>query len=513
MKNELKKFKNYIQRNYKWIIFLFVISILTYSTKLFNYSISIDTEVPINNLNGNDMPWIATGRWGVVFLEKIMHFGHRYNPFLSNIIMILFFTGSVILFSYLISKIVKKEHLEKNILLIQGFFILTSPTIAEMLNFTLMSAEIAIGIFFVVLSTLCLYIAIYEKNKKSYLLSIVFLVIAMGEYQAFFPLFIGLVAIMFSLEKIFDSKNDKFKLDLINVVKMVVVFIISYIICSIITKVLEIHFNLNPSGYLTNQITWGKVPVSESINNIKNYIKMIMFPSNSSEFFNYSYLISCLIFIKCSIKLIKDRRKKSIVPILALAFVLITPFLLTILMGSFAVLRSQMILPFVISTFFTLYIVVSDNKTLNKVICLLCIIFGLIQFKYTSDLFYSDYIRYQEDVNLTQSIFDKIDNMDDLPESNRENVKVVFIGQHSAKSTGVVARGETFSYSFYEWDQSTKMLSNIRIYGLTQTLGYRYIMPTEEDVDLAKKNIKKLGVYPSKNSIKVIDDLVIVRLS
>ena len=83
MKNELKNFKNFIQKNYKSIIFLFVISILTYSTKLFNYSISIDTEVPINNLNGNDMPWIATGRWGVVFLEKIMHFGHRYNPFLS----------------------------------------------------------------------------------------------------------------------------------------------------------------------------------------------------------------------------------------------------------------------------------------------------------------------------------------------------------------------------------------------------------------------------------------------
>ena len=81
---------------------------------------------------------------------------------------------------------------------------------------------------------------------------------------------------MFSLEKIFDSKNDKFKSDLINVVKMVVVFIISYIICSIITKALEIHFNLNPSGYLTNQITWGKVPISESINNIKNYIINIL---------------------------------------------------------------------------------------------------------------------------------------------------------------------------------------------------------------------------------------------
>lgn len=513
MKDELRNFKNYIKKNYKFIIFLFIISILTYSTKLFNYSISIDTEVPINNLNGNDMPWIATGRWGVVFLEKIMHFGNRYNPFLSNIVMLLFFTCSIVLFSYLISKIVKKDYLEKNILLFQGLFILTSPTIAEMLNFTLMNAEIAIGIFFVVFSTLCLYIAIYEKKVKSYLLSIIFLVISMGEYQAFFPLFIGLVAIMFSLEKIFNSYNDKFKSDLINVIKMIGIFIISYIICSIITKMLEIHFNLNPSGYLTNQITWGKVPIFESINNIKNYIKMIIFPANNSEFFNYSYLISCLIFIICSIKLIKNRKKKSIIPILSLAFVLITPFLLTILMGNFAVLRSQMILPFVVSTFFTLFIVIFDNKILNKIIFIMCIIFGLIQFKYTSDLFYSDYIRYQEDVNLTQSIFDKIDNMDDLPNSNRENVKIVFIGKHSLKSTGVVARGETLSYSFYEWDQTTKMLSNIRIYGLTQTLGYKYIMPTEEDVEFAKENIKKLDVYPSKNSIKIIGDLVIVRLS
>lgn len=508
MKNKIEKFKKYCSKNYKTFLILILITTITYFIKLFYFSISIDSEVTINNINANDLPWIATGRWGIVVLEKIIHFGNVFNPIFSNIIMILFFTLSIIITSYLLSSIVKNEKLDKAILLICGTLIITSPAFAEMLNFTMMTAEVSISLLFLMISLYSTYMCIYQNKKIFYIISIAFLSFAMGCYQAYFPLYIGIASFIFAFEKINSKKSYTFKEDIINILKMIFIFALSYIVCSGITKILLIIFNLKSSSYLTDQITWGKIPFNDSFMNVFNYLKMVIFARNKL-FFNYSYLIILILFAIYCCKLLKKEKGKSILTILALAFSLISPFLLTILMGNVNVVRSQMALPYVVALFTVLFLNSCNKQKLKTGIYIFCAVIAMIQFKSTSDLFYSDYSRYNEDVRLTQDIMNKIDMLVE----NREESKIVFVGAHHSKATQVSVIGETAGYSFYEWDIPTELGSNKRIHSFAKTLGYIYEIPTAEDYKFALEEIENIDIYPKKDSIKQINDIIIVRLS
>jgi hypothetical protein len=510
MKNEVENFKNYIKNNKKSIIMLLILAIITYSIKLFNYSISIDSEVTINDLNSNDLPWIATGRWAVVLFEKIIHFGHRFNPFFSNIVMVMFLVLCTCIVSYTFSSILKQKNQEP-MLLIVGSIIITSPLLAEMLNFTLMTAEVAIGLCFLTSSIYFTYLAIYNKQKKAYIMAIILLFISMGCYQAFFPLYVGLIALVFFMQK--EKVDTNIKQDLLNALKIIIVFAISYVLCSLMTKLLETHYNLLSSSYLTDQIRWGKISSSIIIYEIVKNIAFTLVSGSYNCMYTFTYLIVIIISLIYSIKKIIKYKQKAVVQVLALIFILLSPYFLLILIGNPSAYRTQMNFPFVTGILLAYFFYTSKNKKFKEFIILVTFITVFIQLKSTLDLFYSDYIRYQEDKTITESIFNKIDNIDNLPEGNRENVSVIFVGAHSTKSTGLVCKGDTLGFSFYEWDQPTEFGSNKRIYGFAKTLGYKYQMPTVKQIKEAKKIQSKLDIYPSKNSIKVIDNFVVVRLS
>lgn len=514
MKTECKHFKEYLKRNKKTILILVAIAIVSYFVKLFTYSISIDTEVTINDVTANDMPWFATGRWALVIIGKFLHFPGRYNYFFSNIIMLVFFVITIILLGYLFSKILKKESFEKKTLVVLGLLILTSPILCEMLNFTMMTAEVAIGIMFVSLSLLFSYIALYEEKKVAYLIAILSLLVAMGIYQAFFPLYIGLIALIFFIEKDNSKKDRKMKEDLFLIMKMVLIFVGAYLGCSLVTKVFEKVYHLIPSGYLTNQITWGKIAFQDSLRNVLGYLQSVILPEKGSLFFHYAYLFLIFISLWHIVKMIKAKGTKALLTVCALLFVLISPFLLVILIGSGAAVRTQMNLPFVSALLFVYYLYYYRKH--KKVVVLFTLVIALtsmLQFKNITDLFYSDYIRYQEDKMLIQSVFTKVDMMDGLYDDNREKTTIVFVGMHQPKATGVTSRGDTMSYSFFEWDPATEYASNKRIYGLAKTLGYFYEVPTKEDVKIAQEAMEELEVYPNKNAIQVIDDMVVIRMS
>ena len=82
MKKELATFKKYVIDHKKAILFLILFALFTYGIKLFNYSISIDTEVIINIPNSLFRTWIEIGRPCLVVLKKIFML-HPFNPIIS----------------------------------------------------------------------------------------------------------------------------------------------------------------------------------------------------------------------------------------------------------------------------------------------------------------------------------------------------------------------------------------------------------------------------------------------
>ncbi len=513
MAKELKEFKKFIQKYSKSFICILILAILTYSIKIFNYSISIDTEVTINNINSNDSFWIGIGRWMTVFLGKIFQHGKRFNPFLSNILIPIFLTVSVIIIGYTICKVLKKEKQNKLIFYTLGGLIVTSPAIAEMMNFTMMGAEVSFGMVLMALAVYLSYMAIYEKKRYLYIPTIIILISAMGTYQAIYPMYISIIAFIFLLDKIKNGMKRTLIEDIKIILKMLCVFMISFILCSMITSILVLIFDAQKSSYLDNQINWGRQPIKAVLVIVLGYIKSVVLPHHSAVW-NKSYIFLSIGMVIYSIYLLRKEKQRAILPILCIGFLLVSPFLISILTGNAVAIRTMMNFPCVVATLFVLLISSIDkSKFLKYGVLLFIILFSCIQFKSTMDLFYSDYIRYEEDKNLVHSVFNKIDMSDELNGENRESTAIVFIGLYQPKSLGVVAKGDVMSYSFFEWDSNTDNLSNLRIHGFAQTLGYRYKLPTIEQINKAKTSWESLDIYPQKGFIKKIDDFILVRIA
>lgn len=511
LKKETNNIKNYIIRNYKTIVGLFLLVVATYSIKIFNYNLSIDSEVTVNDVTANSIPWIVTGRWALTLMGKFLHFGGRYNPFFSNIVMTIFFTLSVVILGYTISSIFENKKSENKILILLGTIILTSPILAEMLNFTMMTAEIAIGLSIVSSSIYFTYLAVYKEFKIFYPIAILVLAFAMGIYQAFLPLYMSLAAFIFLIDMV---KNDlTLKKLLVNITKIIAIFILAYITCTLITKFLLNYYGLAESKYLTNQINWGKLSFQKIQIIISEFMHKVTFPKITSPIWNYGYAISIFISILYAITILKHHKKNSLLIIICLLFILISPFFIVLGTGNAVAIRTMINLPFIVSLIVIFVTEESPKRKIFKYLVYISFAFiVVIQFKSTLDLFYSDYIRYEEDKELVQDIFTKIDMLDNL-DKNREETAVVFVGMRSAKSTGVIAKGDSMSFSFFEWDPATELASNKRIYGLSQTLGYKYKMPTIAEVKKGKKMQNDMSIYPDKKSITIKDGIVIVRVS
>ena len=514
--NEIKKFYTY---NKKWLFSVLIISFLVYGVKISHYSIGIDTEKTINDINFYHRFWLGLGRWSVVIFGKFFYYPNRYNPFITSLLIPIFLSFFVFLMSYLFCKIVNKRKYDKYIILFLGSIILTSPAILEMMNFLLMSAEFSLGFVFLGISVILTYFSIYIKSKNKilmtlkFLLTICFLSLTFGFYQAFFQLYIGLVAIMFIFEKNFSSNDRTLKNDIMIICKMICIFLTSLLLWKFITFCFKNLYNLPTSSYLSDQITWGKISVNDSIQNILDFIKSIIFPNIKNSLYNYSYFIIIVLSVIFIIKKMKNEKKFPLIYFISLLFILISPFIISIILGYGVANRVMINIPVVVACIFVLFFTDKYTSIYEKyILCFLVIFTFLIQFKTSYDLLYSDFIRYDEDKRLIQDIFIKVDMLEGL-NGNREKKKIIFTSAHSSKSPGASFKGDCMGYSFFEWDLGSPLSNNDRIFGLAKTMGYRYIMPTSKDIKKAQKISKSMNPYPDKGSIIINNNNVIVKLS
>lgn len=511
MKEELKKFYSFCKKNKYFIIFCFIISYFTYFIRLNNYSVSIDNEYPIkgggNVFNGVGNSWISIRRWALVLLTYVVRLGDRFNPFYSNLVCLFFFNLFVILVSYLFYKYMKNN---KYIIYIFGSAILTSPLYADQFCFTLQNAEVAIGLCLVALATYLSFKAVYENNIASYIMGTLVLAFSMGIYQAMYIVYITLVVGLF-FAKISTEKSSNIKKEILNILKFITIFVIAHIITTIIANIFINVLNLNGQNLLTTT-TWKRCPTRMCIKIIKNTLIREIFPTGLFKVYNYSYLISIVLTLLIIASMIKNKENNKVLKSICLIFLLLTPFLLIFIQGDYVPNRTMLSYSIVVAIIFTSFINRFKEKDVLTLILIITTITGISQLKVTNDYFYSDLIRYKEDEKLTYEIFYSIESLDNLPSQKLSDCKIIFLGKYKTKSPGDIYKGDTVGSSFYGWDYETEFLSNRRINSFAQIYGYKYIMPSVEEIQNAKQYIDELNVFPEKGSITIKDNIIIVRL-
>lgn len=505
MKKELKNFQKYLVEHKKAILFLFLFSLCIYGIKLFNYSISIDTEVIINIPNSLFRTWIEIGRPCLVVLKKMLMLD-PFNPILSVQLTYILFTVFAILLYYIFYRLSPKK---SNInLAVFGSILLSSAIYIEQLNFTLQSAEVALGLNLLILGIWLFCVGNEQKKKIAYFLSFLLTAFSFGIYQSLVIIFITIIALIIMI------KIKKNQLDWKSTIKFLLtsigIFLISFIGYFIGNKLTMMYIDGVSNSYLTNQIQWLKEPILTTVKSIATIIYNGYFGALKGNrlFYGYINILAFIFIMYYIINIFLKKEKNKSLKILASLIILLVPFTLTIFMGNSEAYRAQLALPIVIAVIITFFKEEFANyKYLNTISLIIIIILIGHQSVLTNRLLVSDYYRYVEDVNYANLLYQEISQYD------IENKRVVMLGSHTPTSTLITTKGEVMGYSFFEWDRYEKYGVGVRAGNFMRALGYEINVPNEEDYKVAKEFESDLEVFPKENSIMEYQDLVIVKLS
>lgn len=494
----MNNLKEFLSTNKKIIIISFTTLFILYCFKFFFYSFSIDTEIFINDRKELLNSWIAIDRSGLVLMKYIFDIASK-SLILANIVSFLLNFLTTIIYLYIFQIIFKdknsKFNNEKNLYFILIF--LTSPFLIEQYNFTLQNVEISIALLLSAINMYFIDKVIRNKNILYGIISTLITGFVFSCYQSFILLFIMESIIIFIAY--FKDEQISFSKCFKVIVKLIIILVLSFVICRVINYLFLNFTDLNKSSYLNSNFMWGNEPIIKCVLRIGYLIaKMIFYPSIFNIFFIIIYFFSWIYYVK------KNNKNQNWFKLVVICSLFLTPFLIIIFTANTMAYRAHISIAFLMA--FSAYYLI-DKFNLNKLIRLVSLLIIIFQSIITGLLFYSDYLNFKEEENLTYQIEKSLSNYD------INNKSIIFVGARNSHDS--ILTGETIGKSFFEWDYyDTPYKSNNRIKGFIQALdNYSYLSPSVEEIDEADQYKNDLEIFPSNNSILEKEKYIIIRLN
>ena len=189
---------------------------------------------------------------------------------------------------------------------------------------------------------------------------------------------------------------------------------------------------------------------------------------------------------------------------------------MTVLMGNEPTVRTQLLLPFVAGVGFQYLVNKASNISfLFPKMSIIAIAFvGVICLHQSMDsarLYYTQYVQYEEDVRVAEKISNQIEQLG-LGENPVE--PVVFVGWRVPQKNSMCYESndlELIGRSFFEVCFSTMHGSTV-INHFMDTLGYSYIMPSQEQCDKDQNIAQTMENWPNDGSVIEKEGIIIVKL-
>lgn len=535
--------KDYAKKHYKLILLSIAASILCFGALSFSGSIRIDTEELLNE-PGTTLGWLTIGRYGLVFLKRLLGLG-THSVWKSGLLFFLFFIAGANLLTFSFYRLTDKK--ERYPYWIFMLLYCTSNIWSFQVYFSLQQAEVALAMLLLVMAALLSVKVCFDANGKTdilrFLLSMVFLVIGLGAYQALAAYYIAVCISLFLVAAVnakrhckekretgtqtasVDNVREKMESHACNsddlklfrgIVLLVIHFGISYLLY---THIANTWF-MAAGDYMESQMGWGRLAALDCIKNILRTAKNILLgygPRNFS-FFTVGALLAVMLII-CAWKQKWFRTKmRYALFVLALAGLLLSPFLMTIYMGEMLVTRSQFALP-VAAAFLGMYgtgmLTEKQKPHWKRKLCMgLAVAVAAVQTGYNLRLVHTDQVRYRQDVQLTEEMSAALRAAagGEVPKQ-----PVVFVGYREAELEGIDRRTEMYGWSFYEWDYSETNPTGAshRIIGFMQAEQGIVLQETtkKEELQEAVSFAENMPVFPEEGSVCTTGDIVVVKLS
>jgi len=532
----VKGFCSFCRNNLPLILAVSVALFFTYGIKLFWHSIGIDTENFMVD-KAAFLKWhIQTGRFGLALLSKFL-FIREFNPFTAFLLVFCMIWLFTISWCYVIAIFCRNTGRNNNLIPFALVF-MTTPVWAEMTYFTFMAMETALAISLCPYVIHHLYKGFLDGEKARVLCASVLLVFMTSVYQAIVPLFCCGVFVCFVLLQEQTGYDPQVYRKLC--LKLFITLAGAMAVYSVIDRMLiPAFFHIERSDYFDSMYQWGvasavkdnflkilalgytitigHIPLIQSVVNpiiVSNGRgQRVEIINNVSRVFGNILLLPITMYFIVKAAIVMRRKIPSgrkLLFMLASVGIPLCIMLLAIMGGSRPPFRALYTLPLA-SAFMFFYLIKSNKKIIAAIIICLALITAVYQAQVTAQLFYSDQVRYNEDVRLAHKLNDLITQV----QSDNKKLPVALIGKYQAASIfqANFLQGEVIGHSFFEWDFPLPSSPSGRGLAFMKSLGFYYDMPSDEQLDQAHKEAVLMPAYPDPGCVKRIQDFIVVRIS
>jgi hypothetical protein len=518
----LKSFCDFCKNNIPLLIVTTLTLFFCYGIKLFQYSIGIDTEQFMADKSGMLEWYFSIGRFGFSLLAWLLNI-KEFNPFtafLSTFCIIWLFTIS---YAYIIAIFCK--NIGKNNALIPFVLVFaSSPVWAEQFYFVLQAREVALMVLLCPYVIYIMFRGFVDNKKGEIIFAFLSLIFMTSVYQAMVPFFCCGVFICFMLFLEATDYEQKIYRNLC--LKIFAMFVCAMVVYAVIFYIEKVQYigDMNKWGQISIKenilrillfaytLTIGGIPQIQDIGNsiIASHARSGMEAAkgiiNISKVFGNILLLplTLLFIIKCiNIARKKITSGKKFLYIIAAICIPLSILFLAILGGNMPPIRAIYVLPLAFAFMFFFLI-----KNYSKKSCIALVCFALFTAAYqaqiTAQLFYSDQLRYNEDVRLAYEIRDIIGN---------ENLPIAIVGKYivAEKFHANFLQGDVIGHSCFEWGD----VGDVTERGLNfmHSLGINFNAPNNEQIERAIYEATYMPSYPNSGFVKKLPDVIVVKLS
>lgn len=515
MKEELifEKLQRKLNDNLFLVICTYLFVVIFYGSWAFTDIVTFDAEgfYSLNNGIKWYKQWISIGRWGFVFLKNILGVV-EINPFFSISVFLLFFPLSVLLWSYILEKWSGKSS-KLALALFIGIYV-THPVWALQFAYrnqlevaTLTMVILPVGVF-------CFAKWIESKKLLYMLLGYFIITFCTGCYLPFFILFMqaALLYFFFYLEKAIS--NDMPVLDYWkDVIRAFIFSIIVFVTWIFLAKIIALSAGLGIyKEFYETKFFWGTNPFLDNVRTIWDILLSRMI---GNKIYTPIYGIVSLFFVAFNVRQMIHERSYRFTRFLLLLLIEICPVIMHIVSAGEVVNRSSFALVLCIAslTWFDLihirdFLAKTKKKYVYFLISLIIAALLLLpQMQKSSRLLWTDVRIMERDILKMNQIYYKA-----LDLGARDGDAICFCGTYWGPNDEANLKYEAIGLSYFEVT-ITDEINEQKLSDAFQAYGLPFNAASHEQREMVrKKYLADMPCWPESGSIKVVDNLVIVKL-
>ena len=456
------------------------------------------------------------GRWFLGFMGWLtMYFTGSllYTTPLLNTILTILCIGII---SYILSELFDIKSILLLILL-NGLMVVF-PAVTSALGYMFTAPYYYLGLL---LGIVGIYSFFKYKKWYTWLIATILLACGAGTYQANMHLFVGVILLL-TIKETYDN-NYSLKSFIINSLINVTLCVGMLALYIIVNKVVLKLLNVLMTEY-KNVNSLSNVPVSEYINRIFLAYREFFFPTNNVSrnmyvfsLFQFYKILLFVIFAVIIIGLIRTFKENKLKTIELIVLLLFVP-----LANNFVYLMCETeyvysIMMYGQLTIFVLFIYMIENlkfdiQVIQKgtrligmvLLCVFCVIYT----KFDNDCYLKADILQRQINSYITTMVTQIKSLDGYI----DGMKIAYINEDIKSDSSIPQREEIDSIYIHPYHMSTLLEDyNFRRI-MERQIGF-YPEKADKEYFSALDEVKNMPSYPNDGSIRIIDDVIVIKFS